>query len=307
MTCSSFDKSEARGDIIGVSLVKKSCQEPRNIIAVKKRPPNWSATHQFAMCPSVTFGNYSDLGNFVQYMEVNGMFGGDFVTLYNYSISPTLKPYIDYYKSMKRVEVVQWNLPLTSNGRTVFDDNNEVFYFAQAASMSDCLYRAYLSSKFVVFLDFDEVIVPLNGAKKWLDFMPKDNKFGAYQIRSTFFLKECNRDSKFLKDPLVQPFSLKVFQYFLRNDKILPYGKRSKWIGRPERVRTAETHYPGSLRNSIEYFVPETKALLFHYRFFQHDCTATTVLSEKMLTFKDDILTRLQNLSRAVTPFLNQD
>ena len=299
VTCSNFDRSEARGDIIGVSLTNDSCQEPRNIISVKQRSPNWKPTHQFSMCPGVMFGNYSDLDDFVQYVEVNNIFGGDFVTLYNYSISPTLEPYIDYYKLKKRLEVVQWNLPVKSNENALSDENNDVHYFAQTAAMSDCLYRAYLSSKFVVYLDLDELIVPINGSKKWLDFMPEHRKFGAYQIRSTFFPRECKRFENHLTNPLLQRLPLKAFQYFFRQEYIFPYRVRSKWIGRPENVEIAEIHFPGALRNAKEYLVPETHALVYHYRYWK-GCKDKTIINEQILGLKEDTLTRLYNLTHAI-------
>ena len=251
------------------------------------------------MCPGVMFGNYSDVNNFVQYFEVNSIFGADFVTLYNHSISPILEPYIDYYKSKSRVEVVQWDLPVNSNTNLQSDENNEVYYFAQASAMSDCLYRAYLSSKFVVYLDFDEIIVPMYGYMKWLDFIPEHPNFGAYQIRSTFFPSNCKRLERFLKYPFVQRFPLKALQYFLRQGKVFPYNERSKWIGRPENVEIAEIHFPGSLRNAKEYLVPETHALVFHYRYWK-GCKDKTIINEQILGLKEDTLTRLFNLTHAI-------
>lgn len=42
--------------------------------------------------------------------------------------------------------------------------NNEIGYFGQTAALNDCLYRNMYKSKFVLFNDIDEIILPV---KDW--------------------------------------------------------------------------------------------------------------------------------------------
>ena len=181
--------------VIGVALTNSSkLTLPARAIRVQSRQPNWKPKYTFTICPGVLHSNLSRMEDIVQYVEVNSIFGAEFVTFFNHSASPVLDPILNFYKSCGLVDVVQWKLPVKA---TKVHAEADIYYFAQASQMAECQYRAYISSKYVGYFDIDEVIVPKKG-RKWLDFIPTDPQYGAYIIdHSRACIKQCKPNGNY--------------------------------------------------------------------------------------------------------------
>ena len=93
----------------------------------------------FTVCTSPVTPNFSDVTGFIEYMEVNQMFGADYFIVYNTSISSNLLPVIESYIEEGSLEVIQWNTQILGN--------DSGYTNAKVAMINDCIYRARITSR----------------------------------------------------------------------------------------------------------------------------------------------------------------
>ena len=226
------------------------------------------------------------------------MFGADHFIFYNISVSTTLQPYIDHYLASGKIEIVQWDLPVIIEQ----GPKNEIHYFGQLMAISDCLYRAYLSSQFVVFLDMDEVIVPMK-SDSWLDIIPRGifNKTSAAVIRNTFFRKEWNQDTRFAENQFLKRFPIDALLYTKREQKIWSAQSRSKYIARPECIDTPGIHFPFKLGCGTSFTPNPSDAIMMHYRNWEdYNDGQPQIQEQRMHVFSEQILKRVQTVVEMV-------
>ena len=89
---------------------------------------------------------------FSQAIETDRILGADKFTLYLHSASPEVLAIIRHYVTSGVMEAIEWRLPFT--------DASLVHYFGQLAAINDCLYSYQYTSRYVVFHDFDELLLP---------------------------------------------------------------------------------------------------------------------------------------------------
>jgi len=84
--------------------------------------------------------------------------GADHVVIYEWNTSPTTHAVVQHYAARCRdlrrcrVDVLDWRIPDTvASG---------IWYNGQSLAIQDCLYRQMASSRYVVFSDIDEFLVP---------------------------------------------------------------------------------------------------------------------------------------------------
>ena len=278
VTCFIF-KGLHSGQIFRVALGDNFRAKPRApFLIVSKRSPNWLPKYNFTVCPG-PWHQFSQACQFIQFYELSQIFGANYFLFYNFSVSPTLEPLLQhYYDSFANFEVLKWNVPVSN-----------IHYFAQHALIMDCVYRAYLTSRYVAHFDLDEIILPLVGTK-WLDFIPQSSLFGSYQVQASY-VPLLLPDDNVLKDERVKRFPLSALLYTKRHYVVLPNFFKSKWIARPETIELPSTHKIRTyLRNKKTYFVPPEQALVLHYR------TEQLTNITQMKSLRDAILEKLQKL-----------
>ena len=296
VTCSRIKREPEFGSIVAVGLVERLCDEPTVVLPVRGRFMNWTASHAFSICPAPWNRLYDRAGELLQYIEVNGLFGADNFIFYNNSVSPSLNPILDLYKN--RIEIVDWQLPVYY----AQDKKREIHYFAQSSAILDCLYRAYLSSRFVVFLDMDEVLVPMR-AKSWREFLPSDlSKVSALVVRNTFFRKEWKQDARYANHSLLQRFPVDALLYTKREQKIWPARARSKYIARPECVDIPGIHTPFKLLCGVSAPAQPDTALVMHYRNWDNYKDAQPQIPDRRIHhFGDVIMQRIEVVANALS------
>ena len=108
--------------------------------------------HDFTVCVAPLYGDVTT--HYVtQFVELTSMLGATHVNFYNYNLKNALtRSLLAALASQGRVSLRQWNLPAAVDAY--------IWYHGQAIANMDCLYRGMASSKHVVYLDLDEVLVP---------------------------------------------------------------------------------------------------------------------------------------------------
>eukprot|EP00079_Xenopus_tropicalis_P013488 XP_002942012.1 PREDICTED: uncharacterized protein LOC100495391 [Xenopus tropicalis] len=132
------------------------------VFPIRNREPG-VPTANFTVCISAMFGNYSNVLQFIQTIEMYKILGTQKVTVYLNNCSRQMEEVLQYYTEEGTVEVIPWHIQRylkVSHNWQYPDDGTEIGYYGQISALNDCLYRNMYSSKFVVLNDQDEIILP---------------------------------------------------------------------------------------------------------------------------------------------------
>ncbi|XP_067651805.1 beta-1,4-galactosyltransferase galt-1-like [Haliotis asinina] len=280
-----------------VSIVTKSCKQPLNLLKVMYSK---NTTTNFTVCVTPLNFKYSRAFELVEMVEFNKLMGAQKLVFYNYSTGTNVDAVLRHYVAEGSIEVVQWHLPVRVNTWPP-SEIVEVHYFAQIAALNDCLYRHLHSSKYIVFTDLDEFIIPKVG-RTWSSLIQKrlsiNPKTGAFIIRCIFFRKEWPAYSKnFSGRSEAVKYKSIVLLNVLRESSDLEFFTRSKLIIIPTRVETVGVHQIWKYRLGYEHDkVPKTDALLHHYRDFEKPEDKKERITDIYVhRFKDKLLAQLKS------------
>ncbi|GFO12908.1 upf0392 protein f13g3.3-like isoform x2 [Plakobranchus ocellatus] len=199
----------------------------------------------------------------VEKLEMSRLLGAGRVVLYNTSIKPNVDAVLRMYTQefaagREKLEVIvhSWNLPPIT-----------MHYWGQIAAMEDCLYRYKWSSRYMVFTDMDEFIIPFHHAS-WSELIADREKLrpgsAAFKIRSTVMRKDHSSSAKGFETEAFN-YRSEVLRVTDRDDYIWPEVDRTKVIVNPAKIESLEVHgvYKGYGPTDN---VPPEQALLYHYR-----------------------------------------
>ena len=128
------------------------------------------------------------------------------------------------------------------------------------------LYRSLASTRYVAFLDVDEVLVP-NSKSTWHDLLTPHDKICSYQFRNTFFPLEGDDDELYKNNTQVLDTGLASLMKTKREKKIWSNNKRSKYIADVRHLIYPGIHFPWVCRARTEQKVlSPSEGLLHHYR-----------------------------------------
>ena len=104
----------------------------------------------FTVCLGPLF-DYQDENALIEFIEMHRILGVDKFAIYNQSIIANMLPVLQLYSQLKLIDMLPWTLPI---------DVVDIHYHAQVMMMNDCLYRYMVRSKYIAFIDTDEMIIP---------------------------------------------------------------------------------------------------------------------------------------------------
>ena len=198
-------------------------------------------------------------------VEVNRIFGAEKFIFYNFSSGPDVHEYVRDYMGDGMVELAQWPLPVSKHG-LLWD----VYYYGQLGAQLDCLYRSLYTSRYVSFLDLDEMLVPRGACRTWLKTMEsseRDIPVCAFSYRNVFFSLDLPSERKMLHNPVVRDYKIQSLLKSSRETYIWPHGLRSKYIADTRYLELPGIHAPWKcLAKDTVYYVSSKRALLHHYR-----------------------------------------
>ncbi|NXX52004.1 GALT1 galactosyltransferase, partial [Tricholaema leucomelas] len=118
----------------------------------------------FTVCISTMFGNYNNVLQFIQSMEMYRILGAQKVMIYKNNCSHLMEKVLKFYIEEGIVEVIPW--PIDSHLKVSIMwhhslDAKDIGYYGQITALNDCVYRNMRRSKFVLLNDADEIILPL--------------------------------------------------------------------------------------------------------------------------------------------------
>lgn len=289
---------------MAVALSIHKCKRQRNFMRVIANHRQ-EMTHNFTVCVTPFSFEFNNAAQLVEMVEINKLFGADRFTFYDYSIGPLVSKVLKSYSSEGLVEVLEWDVPVNVDTNPLDPTVEvEIHYFAQLVSLNDCLYRNMFKSKFVVFSDLDELIVP-QMHDTWFDMIRHATaeaeadlvfvgKVGAseifpssFLIRNNFFplqwksnlvgtpdkskLYSLQRRSNLTKDDIETILRLKMNSVLVTGCESESYNWyiRSKyivWTHLAETVAVHQVHVFVTPQASWQVPVKEHVGLLHHYR-----------------------------------------
>lgn len=283
---------------LAVSLTQEKCDTANNLLTVRRTRTRHKLSTTFTVCVSPIQNDFDDVDRFVEFVELHRMFGAEKFVFYNMSIGSNVRTYMEFYKRQGVADVVPWKLP------SIVDAH----YHAQLASLNDCLYRYMHRSKYIAFLDLDEVIVP-RVHNTWaklmssLEEIPYSAKLCAFVFQCVFFKLDWpdNNDSLMSLQDAIKRHNVISLLKTKREPKAWPHLQRSKVIVNPRKVDIIGIHNIWKpLRDYMEYHVPYKTAALHHYRRWFDTNDVNWVIDDTMLTYATPLLERIHLVKKQV-------
>ncbi|XP_063315811.1 glycosyltransferase family 92 protein F13G3.3-like [Pelobates fuscus] len=133
------------------------------LFEVRNRPPHTLSVN-FTVCISTMYGDYNNVLQTIQSIEMYKLLGAGRVTIYVNKCHENVDKVLQYYIEEGILEVVPWPidkfLRTSKLWRFYLNKNSQVHYYGQTATLNDCLNRNMYKSKFVFFNGIDEIILP---------------------------------------------------------------------------------------------------------------------------------------------------
>nr|XP_046269099.1 glycosyltransferase family 92 protein F13G3.3-like isoform X2 [Scatophagus argus] len=156
----------------------------------------------FTVCVSNLFGEYNNVLQFAQTLEMYRLLGVDRVVIYNTSCGPDLERLLQGYSQEGFVEMVPWPIDKhlnPSRGWLFSMSGGDVHYFGQLATLNECIYRSMDRSRYVLLNDIDEIIMPYhhNNLKLLMETLQQQHpNTGVFLIENHAYPKKPFEESK---------------------------------------------------------------------------------------------------------------
>ena len=260
--------------------------------------------HNFTVCvPCIR--NYNNYHQLVDFIETNSLFGANHFVIYNYSHSKEVGNYLSHYIRHNVVSIVTWQMPEGVVGH--------IHQFGQLALVADCLYRNMFISKYIVFIDIDEIIAP-SGYTTWKEMLEAAEKrnsrkfqVGGYSFQCKYF-QHCIHVSDAYSNESSQmqiqakKYNIKTVTVQTALKKTFKHGQRSKVIVKPQAIEYMNVHRVGKYVNNFrDILVNPSIGLLNHYRvYLKHSCINDIEDNMVMAKFAAGIVARVKTIHKLV-------
>ncbi|XP_047466900.1 uncharacterized protein LOC125023588 isoform X2 [Mugil cephalus] len=148
------------------------------------------------VCVSNLFGDYNNVLQFAQTLEMYRLLGVNRVVIYNTSCGSELDRLLQSYSEEGFVEMVPWPIDKhlkPSPGWHVSQYGGDLHYYGQLTTLNECIYRSMERSRYVLLNDIDEIIMPYkhNDLMSLMKTLEQQNpNAGVFQIENHIFPKK---------------------------------------------------------------------------------------------------------------------
>ena len=246
---------------------------------------------EFTVCIPAMF-NYRKAAQLVEKLEMVRLLGAGRVVLYDANIAPNVRSVLRLYTQEwaagnETLEVVvhSWKLPQL-----------RLHYWGQVAAIEDCLYRYGWLSKYMVFDDLDEFIIPLQH-KNWHELIAERELspgYGAFMFRSSVMNQDHASPAKGFEIEARKYDSL-ILGFTQRDDYVYAPLLRSKLIVNPRKIESIGVHhvYEGYGATDV---IPLDQGLVYHYRWPILPCGPEVKDNRVSTRFGKSLLVRLKSI-----------
>ncbi|XP_053137672.1 uncharacterized protein LOC128338777 [Hemicordylus capensis] len=235
---------------------------------IRNRRPEHSPV-EFTVCISTMFGEYNNVLQFIQSVEMYKLLGVQKVVIYKNSCSPLMEKVLAFYTAEKVVEIVPWPIEayLNVSHEWRFKDNgSQIGYYGQIAALNDCVYRNMYKSKYVLLNDIDEIILPVEHPD-WKTMMQslqkEDPEVGVFLFENHIFPNTVFTSDHFPSWNTIP--GVNILQHILREPDRKEVLNPRKMIVNPRKVIQTSVHSVlQAYGSSVE--VPMDIAIVYHCR-----------------------------------------
>ncbi|XP_050405932.1 beta-1,4-galactosyltransferase galt-1-like [Patella vulgata] len=221
--------------------------------------------YNITKCYPALHPNFGDKQQILENIETSSAIEDKHFVFYIQTVNIDVETLLGKYEEIGVVNVYKWQLPV---------DSHDIHYYGQLACIHDCLYRYLNSSRWILFADLDEIVVPI--LTKIFPNPVSDVIFRQGNISTncrSFMFLNAFIPTFFPDTNLVFPWKAVAksigLKYILKTKRgaILGSGQRSKVLVNPRGVEIMSIHVVSVFRyNYTGCVIPPTKALLHHYR-----------------------------------------
>ncbi|XP_046726885.1 beta-1,4-galactosyltransferase galt-1-like [Silurus meridionalis] len=241
-------------------------------LPVKNRVINESFKYNFTVCISNLFGNYNNVLQFVQTMEIYKLLGVQRVIIYNTSCGSDLEKLLQHYEKEGILEIVPWPIDqfLTpSVGWDITLNKGDIQYYGQLVTLNECIYRQMYESKYVLLNDIDEIIMPYKYANLTLlmeALQQEHNDVTVFLIENHIFPKtQFEESGKFRRPEWRNIPGINIMEHIYREPDRKNTLNPTKIIINPRSVMQTSVH--STLKHTGQvYHVPHDVCRIVHVR-----------------------------------------
>ncbi|XP_072567403.1 uncharacterized protein [Paramormyrops kingsleyae] len=228
--------------------------------------------YNFTVCISNLFGNYNNVLQFVQTIEMYKLLGIQKVVIYNTSCGPDLDKVLHYYREEGTLEIHQWPIDQflnPSKGWNFEEHKGDLHYYGQLTTLNDCIYRNMYRSKYLLLNDIDEIIMPYKHDTLELlleDLQRQNSTVGVFLIENHIFPKtHFDETGQFHLTQWEKVPGINIMEHIYREPDRKDVYNPTKMIINPRQVVQTSVHsvlqnYGGTLR------VPPDVCRIIHVR-----------------------------------------
>ncbi|XP_042152838.1 uncharacterized protein LOC112266382 isoform X5 [Oncorhynchus tshawytscha] len=237
---------------------------------VKKEEEEFQSN--FTVCWSNLFGDYNNVLQVTQTLEMYKLLGVQHVVVYNTSCGPDLERLLQSYTQEGFVEVVPWPINQymnPSSGWQPSEHGGDIHYYGQLTTLNDCVYRNMYQSRYVLLNDIDEIITPYQHQTlpQMMDVIQRQNpKAEVFLIENHIFPKSQFEPSGRFERPTWRDVpGINIMEHIYREEPDYRIYHPSKMIVRPRAVEQTSVH--SVLRNFGQTVkVPPNVCHIIHVR-----------------------------------------
>lgn len=226
----------------------------------------------FTVCISNLFGDYNNVLQFAQTLEMYRLLGVDRVVIYNTSCGPDLNRLLQSYSQEGFVEVVPWpiNKHLNPSRGWLFSQHGgDLHYFGQLTTLNECIYRSMDRSRYVLLNDIDEIIMPYqhNSLMPLINMLEQQHpNTGVFLIENHIFPKHHFEPSRKFDLPQWKGvMGINILEHIYREEPQRNIYHPHKMIVQPRLVEQTSVHEV--LKNfGKQYKVPPEVCRIVHVR-----------------------------------------
>uniref|UniRef100_A0A9J8ANB9 Glycosyltransferase family 92 protein n=1 Tax=Cyprinus carpio carpio TaxID=630221 RepID=A0A9J8ANB9_CYPCA len=142
---------------------KDSADLKMEYLPIKNKAVQETFKFNFTVCISNLFGDYNNVLQFAQTMEMYKLLGVQHVVIYKTGCGPDLEKLLKHYETEGILEIVPWPIDHFLNpasGWNIKHHKGDIQYYGQLVTLNECIYRHMYQSKYVLLNDIDEIIMP---------------------------------------------------------------------------------------------------------------------------------------------------
>ncbi|XP_051950033.1 beta-1,4-galactosyltransferase galt-1-like [Xyrauchen texanus] len=266
------DKHLQNATHVLISTDKDSANLKKDYLPIKNRVISETFKFNFTVCISNLFGDYNNVLQFAQTIEMYKLLGIQRVVIYNTSCGPDLEKLLQHYEREGILEIVSWPIDKflnPSSGWNFKEHKGDLHYYGQLTTLNECIYRHMYQSKYVLLNDIDEIIMPYKHAdlpSLMEDLQSAHPDVGVFLIENHIFPKTQFEDSGKYKRPEWKDVpGINIMEHIYREPDRKNVYNPTKMIVDPRKVEQTSVHVP---LKSIggNYHVPFHVCRIVHVR-----------------------------------------